>query len=136
MDYAEKVIREICKEMGIEIIRMAVNSEYIHMFFKNPPKYSVSYIANIIKGKSSRMLWQKLPKLKDWCKDSSSFQIATAICQFHGSVGTGWDSEEFCENSSLPSQTSFAAGMVEKYISQQKDYATKERVDAIKKRPY
>lgn len=55
-DYAEKVIRQICEEMGIDIIRIAVNSEHVHIFFKYPPKYSVSYIANIIKGRSSRLL--------------------------------------------------------------------------------
>jgi putative transposase len=29
-DYTEKIIREICKEKGIEIIKMAVNSEHIY----------------------------------------------------------------------------------------------------------
>lgn len=107
-DCAEEVIREICAEMGIEIIRICVSSDHVHMFYKYPPKYSMSYIANIIKGRSSRLLRARFPQLKEWCRDS----LWAPSC-FHGSVGHGMD-------------------VVEKYISTQKDYATKERVAALK----
>ena len=38
------IIRKTCKDLGIEIIDMAVNSDHVHLFIKYPPKYSVSYI--------------------------------------------------------------------------------------------
>ncbi|MEA1894074.1 MAG: IS200/IS605 family transposase [Euryarchaeota archaeon] len=50
------IIRKTCKDLNIEIIDMAVNVDHVHLFIKYPPKYSVSYIAKRIKGKSSREL--------------------------------------------------------------------------------
>jgi len=37
---AEQIIREICDEMGIGIIEIAVNSDHVHLFINYPPKYS------------------------------------------------------------------------------------------------
>ncbi len=50
---AEVIIRETCKELDIEIIDMAV-IDHVHLFIKYPPKYSVSWIAKRIKGRSSK----------------------------------------------------------------------------------
>ena len=109
-DYAEKVIRELCKELELTLVEIAVGSDHVHLFFKYPPKYSLSQIANIIKGRSSKMIRRRFPKLRKWCKDS----LWTPAC-FHASVGTGWE-------------------VVEAYISSQKDYAVAERVGALKKK--
>lgn len=49
---AEAIIRGTCAEMSIKIIDMAV--DHVHIFFQYPPKYSLSYIAKKIKGRSSR----------------------------------------------------------------------------------
>jgi putative transposase len=61
---AEEIIREICKELDIKIIDMAVNADHVHLFIKYPPKYSVSFIAKRIKGESSKLLREKYPYLK------------------------------------------------------------------------
>ena len=45
---AEAIIRKTCKELDIEVIDMAVNPDYVHIFLKYPPKYSVSYISKMI----------------------------------------------------------------------------------------
>ncbi|CAD6492326.1 MAG: Transposase IS200 like protein [Candidatus Argoarchaeum ethanivorans] len=52
----EGTIRKTCKEMDIQIIDMAVNTDHVHLFIKYPPKYSISYITNRVKGRSSRVL--------------------------------------------------------------------------------
>jgi len=52
----EGLIRKTCKEMSIEVIDMAVNVDHVHLFIKYPPKYSVSFIAKKIKGRTSRIL--------------------------------------------------------------------------------
>ena len=96
----EGIIRTTCKEMKIEIIDMAVNVDHVHLFIEYPPKYSVSFIAKKIKGRSSRILRQNFPHLKEWCKD----HLWAPGC-YHGSVGHGWE-------------------VVEKYIGTQ-DYARK-----------
>ena len=98
----EGIIRTTCNEMKIEIIDMAVNVDHVHLFIEYPPKYSVSFIAKKIKGRSSRILRQNFPHLKEWCKD----HLWAPGC-YHGSVGHGWE-------------------VVEKYIGTQ-DYARKDK---------
>jgi len=49
--------------MDIEIIEIAVNSDHVHIFFKYPPKHSMSYIAKRIKGSTSRILRKEFPHL-------------------------------------------------------------------------
>jgi putative transposase len=78
--------RKTCKELDIEIIDMTVNPDHVHLFMKYPPKYSVSFIAKRIKGKSSRVLRKEFPHLKEWCRD----HLWAPSC-YHGSVGNGWE---------------------------------------------
>ena len=96
-EVAEEIIRETCKELDIEIIDMAMNVDHVHLFIKNPfrksvygkmlrspPKYSVSWIAKRIKGRSSKLLRDQFPRLKEWCPD----HLWAPSC-YHGSVGHG-----------------------------------------------
>ena len=93
---------------------MAVNVDHVHLFIKNPfrkslygkmlrspPKYSVSWIAKRIKGRSSKLLMDRFQHLREWCPD----HLWAPSC-YHGSVGHGWE-------------------VVEKYISGQKGYCYK-----------
>jgi putative transposase len=50
------------------------------------PSYSLSFIAKKIKGRSSRILRQEFPHLKEWCRE----HLWAPRC-FDGSVGNGWD---------------------------------------------
>ncbi|MEA3293471.1 MAG: IS200/IS605 family transposase [Euryarchaeota archaeon] len=95
---AEAIIRKTCMELDIEVIDMAVNPDHVHLFIKYPPKYSVSYISKMIKGRSSRVLRKEFVYLKEWCGD----HLWAPSC-YHGSVGAGWD-------------------VVEKYISAHNTY--------------
>ena len=99
---AEEIIRENCKELDIKIIDMAVNVDHIHLFIEYPPKYSVSWIAKRIKGRSSKLLRDRFPQLKEWCAG----HLWAPSC-YHGSVGHGWE-------------------VVEKYISGQKGLEKKD----------
>jgi REP element-mobilizing transposase RayT len=55
-----------------------------HMVFA--PKYSLSFIAKRLKGRTSRILRKEFPHLKEWCGE----HMWAPSC-FHGSVGNGWD---------------------------------------------
>ena len=68
-----------------EVIDMVVNPDHVHLFIKYPPKYSVSYISKMIKGRSSRVLRKEYSHLKEWCGD----HLRAPSC-YHGSVGAGW----------------------------------------------
>ena len=90
-EVAEEIIRETCKEPDIEVIDMAVNVDHVHLFIKNPFRKSVyktfkkCFIKNVtqkcfevrrsillagakrIKGRSSKLLRDQFPQLKEWC---------------------------------------------------------------------
>jgi len=83
---AEAIIRKTCKELDIKIIDMAVNPDHVHLFIQFPPKYSVSFIAKMLKARTSRILRKEFPELKKWCKKS-----LWALSCYHGSVGHGWE---------------------------------------------
>ena len=104
---AEEIIRENCKELDIEIIDMAMNIDHVHLFIKYPPKYSVSWIAKRLKGRSSKLLRDRFPQLKEWCPG----HLWAPSC-YHGSVGHGWE-------------------VVERYISGQKGYEKTDTVSVI-----
>lgn len=89
-DIADECHILLCKilyELDCEVIRLAVAPDHVHIFYKYPPKYSVSYIAHRLKGATSRILRQKFPELREQVKTSSLW----ARSCFHGSVGHGWD---------------------------------------------
>ncbi len=69
----------------VKIIDIAVNVDHVHIFFQYPPKYSLSFIAKKIKGRSSRILRQEFPHLREWCGE----HLRAPGC-YHGSVGQGW----------------------------------------------
>jgi len=108
-DFARKVILDICGEMGIEVMRMAVGVDHVHIFFNYPPKYSLSRVAQRIKGKSSRLIREKFPGLKKWCPGS----LWAPSC-FHGSVGHG-------------------AEVVEKYIRSQEGVSLEVRLEKLRR---
>ena len=93
--------------LDIEVIDMAVNVDHVHLFIKYPPKYSVSWITKWLKGRSSKLLMDRFPHLKEWCPD----HLWAPSC-YHGSVGHGWE-------------------VVEKYISGQKGHEKIDTVPAI-----
>ena len=104
----EGIIRKICKEMKIEIIDMAVNVDHVHLFIEYPPKYSVSFIAKRIKGRSSRELREAFPHLKEWV----GIGLWAPSC-FHGSVGHGWEVvEKYIQDQEAPNAKTRYTGYV------------------------
>jgi putative transposase len=82
----EEIIRDVAKKMDVKIIRMAVNPEHVHIFFKFPPKLSLSKIAMQFKGTTSYLLRKEFPELK---KDVKKHLWAPS--NYHGSVGQGFE---------------------------------------------
>ena len=70
-----KIIRQLCKQKGIEIIEAELCPDHVHMLVEIPPKMSVSSFMGYLKGKSSTMLYEQFGELKYkyrsrefWCK--------------------------------------------------------------------
>ena len=70
-----RILSELCKRKGIEIIEAEACPDHIHMLVRIPPKYSVSQIMGYLKGKSSLMRFERHANLKYkygnrhfWCR--------------------------------------------------------------------
>lgn len=61
---ARDIIRQVCERFGVEIIRGNISPDHVHIFVSIPPHYSVSKVAQNIKGRSSRILQQEFPSLR------------------------------------------------------------------------
>jgi len=70
-----KILRELCKWKGVEIIEANACIDHIHMLLAIPPKLSVSSVIGFLKGKSSLMIFERHTNLKYkfgnrhfWCR--------------------------------------------------------------------
>lgn len=50
------ILREICRQNDVEIIRGHVSKDHVHLFVSVPPYISISTLMQTLKGKSSRKL--------------------------------------------------------------------------------
>jgi len=66
-----RIFKTIAKWKGLVIRAWHIGDDHIHLVVDIPPKYSVSYVMSIIKGKSSAWIkkkTKKLPKGSLWAK--------------------------------------------------------------------
>ena len=54
-----EIIRQVCKESEVEIIKGHISKDHIHLFVSVPPTLSVSNLVQLLKGRSSRKLLQE-----------------------------------------------------------------------------
>src|SRR5258707_15895220 len=53
-----QIVRTICAELEVEILKGHVSVDHVHLFVSCPPHVSASYLMQRVKGKSSRRLFQ------------------------------------------------------------------------------
>ena len=58
------IIRQVCSEMGVEIISGVLSVDHVHMFVEIPPHIAVSQFMQRVKGRSSRKIQQEFPNLR------------------------------------------------------------------------
>lgn len=70
-----KILRELCKWKGVNIIEAEVCPDHVHILVEIPPKMAVSWFMGFLKGKSSLMIYEKWGNLKYkyrgrefWCR--------------------------------------------------------------------
>ena len=61
---ARDIIREICTENGMQIVKGHVGTNHIHLMVSAPAHLSVAKIAQYLKGKSSYKLQREFPALR------------------------------------------------------------------------
>ena len=74
-EHVRDVIRQVCSELGVEIITGVLGTDHIHMCVDIPTRVSVSYFMQRVKGRSSRKVQQRFPQLRKrywgrhfWCR--------------------------------------------------------------------
>jgi len=61
----KQVLEEIAKKYRLKIIAQEIMLDHVHVLIEAPPKYSPSYIVQLLKGISSKILREEfLPQLK------------------------------------------------------------------------
>ena len=59
-----KIIKDLCKWKGVEIIEGHMMPDHIHLLEEIPPKMSVSQFMGYLKGKSAMMIFNRHANLK------------------------------------------------------------------------
>ena len=79
------IIRQVCAENDVDIIRGVLSSDHVHMFVSVPPKLAVSDLMRKMKGRSSHKVQREFPQLKKryWGRHfwgRGYFSTTRAIC--------------------------------------------------------
>ena len=82
----EELIRWQAKKHDIEIKEISVSADHVHIFFRYPPKLSISVIAKNFKQYSAKYLRREFPELVQYYKKG-----LWAHSNYFGSVGQGFD---------------------------------------------
>jgi len=55
-----KILRELCRQRGVEMLEGHAMSDHIHMVLSIPPKYSIAHMIGFLKGKSAVRIHREL----------------------------------------------------------------------------
>ena len=59
-----KILRELCRQHGVEIVEGHAMSDHIHLLLMIPPKYSVAHTVGFLKGKSAIRIFRDYLRVK------------------------------------------------------------------------
>lgn len=76
------LIAECCTKHALTLLALEADVDHVHVFISAPPRCSPAWIANLLKGYTSRLLRLQFPHLKRLCgKDhlwTSTYYCGTA----------------------------------------------------------
>ena len=58
------IIKELCKQKGIEMLEGHIVADHVHMCLSIPPKYSVAFVIGFLKGKSAIRIHREVLRIK------------------------------------------------------------------------
>jgi len=50
---AGEIIRDLCRQRGVELLEGHLMSDHVHMCLRIPPKFSIAFVIGFLKGKSA-----------------------------------------------------------------------------------
>lgn len=66
-----RIFKSVAQWKNFRMIAWHIGDEHIHLYLIIPPKYSIAYAVQLLKGKSSAWIRKKTKKLPDgslWCR--------------------------------------------------------------------
>ena len=67
-----EIIKDLCRQKGVEVIEGHAMSDHVHLYLSFPPKFSIAYVVGFLKGKSAIRLSREF---RTKAKGSKSFWI-------------------------------------------------------------
>ena len=61
-----EILRELCRRNGVELVEGHLRSDHVHMCLEIPPKYAVSSVMGMLKGKSTILLHQRYGRKRNF----------------------------------------------------------------------
>ncbi len=58
------IIKELCRQRGVELLEGNLRADHIHMCLSVPPKFSIAFVIGFLKGKSAVRIHRYLLKNK------------------------------------------------------------------------
>ena len=59
-----EIIRQVCGELGVEIIKGVLSKDHVHMFVSVPPQHAISRVMQLIMGRSSLRIQREFPAIR------------------------------------------------------------------------
>jgi len=59
-----QIIRQVCDELDVQIVKGALSKDHVHMVITVPPNQAISDVMRRIKGRSSRRIQQAFPAIR------------------------------------------------------------------------
>ena len=59
-----EVMRELCRQKGIDLLEGKAMPDHVHMLLSVPPKYSIAHTIGFLKGKSAIRIHRNVLKVK------------------------------------------------------------------------
>jgi len=56
------ILKELCRQRGVELVEGQLTPDHVHMVLKIPPKYSVAFVIGFLKGKSAVRIHREVLK--------------------------------------------------------------------------
>ncbi len=59
-----EILRQLCRQKGVELVEGHVKPDHVHMVLSIPPKFSVSMTLGYLKGKSAIQLHREIMRIQ------------------------------------------------------------------------
>jgi len=59
-DRVGRILRDLCRQRGIELLEGHLMADHVHMCLSVPPKFSLAFVIGFLKGKSAVLIHRRI----------------------------------------------------------------------------